>query len=123
LRRYWLGGGAGNTIALLAGVLSAFGLLLFSCWLLLRFSARLPLKSLFNTSSVLMVALAVMLAGESVHSFQEVDFLPIHPFPINLHFDWLGIYPTWEVLSGQSLILAVSLLLWFLGKKAPTGQK
>ena len=117
LRAVWLGGGAQSKAALLAGVLAAFGMILFLSWLLLRFSARLPLKSIFSASSLLMVALAVMLAGQSVHSFQEVDILPIHSFPFNLHFDWLGLYPTWETLLAQSLVLSLSLALWIYGKR------
>jgi high-affinity iron transporter len=122
LRAVWLGGGAQSKAALLAGVLSAFALILFLSWLLLRFSARLPLKSIFTVSSLLMVALAVLLAGESIHSFQEVDVLAIHPFPLNLHFDWLGLYPTWETLLAQILILSLSLALWAYGKR-PSPRK
>jgi high-affinity iron transporter len=119
LRAVWLGGGAGSKAAMLAGVLAAFGLILLSCWMLLRFSARLPLRRIFNTSSILMVVLAVLLAGEAVHSFQEVDVLPIHLFPLNLHCEWLGVFPTWETLAGQAAVLLVSLGLWIYGKKPP----
>lgn len=119
LRAIWLGGGADSKAALLAGVLSALALILWMSWLLLRFSTRLPLKSLFTLSSIIMVVLAVMLAGQSVHSFQEVDYLAIHPFPLNLHFDWFGLYPTWETLAGQGAVLALSLFLWIYGKKPP----
>jgi high-affinity iron transporter len=88
-------------------------------WLLLTFSTKIPIKALFNISSIIMVALAVILTGKAFHSFQEVDVISITLSPLNLHWDWLGLYPTQETLLAQLCVLAFSVFLWMYGKKAP----
>ncbi|HJT23912.1 MAG TPA: FTR1 family protein, partial [bacterium] len=119
LRAIWLEGGADTKTALAAGVVGAFALVLILGWLLLTFSAKIPIKTLFNISSMIMVALAVILTGKAVHSFQEVDVVSITLSPLNLHWDWLGLYPTQETLLAQLFILLLSLFLWAWGKKPP----
>ena len=118
LRAIWLEGGSDAKHALGLGVLSAFAAILLLGWLLLKFSTRIPVKTLFNVSSIIMIALAVILTGKSVHSFQEVDILPITLSPLNLHWDWLGLYPTWEPLLFQLGVLVLSVFLWVYGKKS-----
>ena len=118
LRAIWMEGGSEAKNALGLGVLSAFVAILVLGWLLLKFSTRIPVKSLFNVSSIIMVALAVILTGKAVHSFQEVDLLPITLSPVNLHWDWLGLYPTWEPTLFQLGVLALSIFLWIYGKKS-----
>jgi high-affinity iron transporter len=117
LRAIWLEGGADTKGALAAGVVAAFALVLVLGWLLLTFSAKIPIKALFNISSMIMVALAVILTGKAFHSFQEVDVVSITLSPLNLHWDWLGLYPTQETLAAQAFVLALSLFLWIYGKK------
>lgn len=119
LRAIWLEGGMDTKTAMAGGVVTAFVTVLVLGWLLLSFSAKLPIKTLFNVSSLIMVALAVILAGKSAHSFQEVDLLAVTLSPLNLHSDWLGLYPTQETLLAQLIILALSVLLWVRGKKPP----
>ena len=118
LRAIWLEVGSDAKHALGLGVLSAFAAILLLGWLLLKFSTRIPVKTLFNVSSIIMIALAVILTGKSVHSFQEVDILPITLSPLNLHWDWLGLYPTWEPLLFQLGVLVLSVFLWIYGKKS-----
>ena len=119
LRAIWLEGGADTKTALAAGVVAAFALVLVLGWLLLTFSTKIPVKTLFNVSSMIMVALAVILTGKAIHSFQEVDVFSITLSPLNLHWDWLGLYPTQETLLAQLFILLLSLFLWAWGKKPP----
>jgi high-affinity iron transporter len=119
LRAIWLEGGSDTKTALVAGVVSAFAAILVLGWLLLTFSAKIPIKTLFNVSSMIMVTLAVILTGKAIHSFQEVDVVSITLSPLNLHWDWLGLYPTQETLLAQLFVLALSLFLWIYGKKSP----
>ena len=120
LRAIWLEGGSSAKNALGLGVLSAFAAILLLGWLLLKFSTRIPIKTLFNVSSLIMIALAVILTGKAIHSFQEVDYVSITLSPLNLHWDWLGLYPTWEPTLFQLGVLAVSVFLWIYGKKSST---
>jgi high-affinity iron transporter len=123
LRAIWLEGGSDTKAALGLGVLCAFSAILLFGWMLLTFSAKVPIKSLFTISSGIMVLLSVILIGKAVHSFQEVDLLPISLSPLNLHFDWFGIYPTRETLFAQLLVLGFSVFLWIYGKKTPASKK
>jgi high-affinity iron transporter len=122
LRAIWLEGGSDTKAALGAGVAAAFVLILVLGWLLLTFSAKIPIKTLFNLSSMVMVALAVILTGKAFHSFQEVDVVSITLSPLNMHWDWLGLYPTRETLLAQLCVLVLSLFLWIYGKR-PSGRK
>ncbi len=117
LRAIWLEGGASSKPAMAGGVATAFVLILVLGWLLLAFSARIPIRMLFNISSLIMVALAVILTGKAVHAFQEVDVLSVTLSPFAFHSDWLGIYPTRETLVAQIVILGLSVFLWMYGKR------
>lgn len=117
LRAIWLEGGNDSKLFLGLGVLAAFGAVLLLGWLLLTFSARIPVKTLFNVSSLIMVGLSIILTGKAVHSFQEVDLARVTASPLDLHWDWLGFYPTWEVQLAQLVVLSLSIFLWIQGKK------
>jgi len=119
LRAIWLEGGSETKTALEAGVAGAFVAILLLGWLLLVFSTRIPIKTVFNISSMIMVALAVILTGKAIHSFQEVDLVSITLSPLSLHSEWLGLYPTQETILFQLAVLALSVGLWVYGKKAP----
>jgi high-affinity iron transporter len=81
-------------------------------WLILRFGVRLPLRQLFLATAVIMVALAIVLAGDGVMSLQEAGKVGMRTLPVP-RIEWLGIYPTAEGLAvqGGMLLLAVALAL------------
>ncbi|MFN8276141.1 MAG: FTR1 family protein [Chitinophagales bacterium] len=108
-------GKQGGAIAL--GVILAFFLVAALTILALRFSARLPIPRLFAISSWLMAALAVILAGKGLHSFQETGWLTVHGVPLLTSIDWLGIFPTVETLTGQCVVLAFSVFLMRWAKR------
>jgi len=117
LRAIWLEGGQGSELFLGIGVVSSFTTILVLGWLLITTSAKVPVRSLFALSAWVMTALAVILAGKAVHSFQEAGWLGPTFSPLNLRFEWLGLYPTWEAQLAQLLVLGLSLLLYYHGKK------
>jgi len=119
LRAIWLEGGANTRTSLGLGVAASFAAILIMGWLILKFSARLPIRSLFNVSSIVMIGLSVIVVGKALHSFQEINLLPAHLSPIPLRWDWLGLYPTRETMMGQLLILAASVFFWSYGKRPP----
>jgi high-affinity iron transporter len=88
-----------------------------------RVGYRLPMKALFNGSTVLLLATAVVLLGKGLHALQTLGILPFKPIPL-FELDALGIYP--DLYSfGPQLILAAAPLLWFFfrrGTAVPQGS-
>lgn len=121
LRAIWLEGGDGAKIAMTAGVLSSLALVIAMAWAILKYSAKLPIRRLFEASALVMAALALILTGKGLHSFQETGTLSVTSTPGVLHATLLGVYPTWETLVSQVMILALVVGLWAYGKR-PSGQ-
>jgi high-affinity iron transporter len=69
----------GNGAAMLAGAGAAAGLLALVAWIMLRYSARLPITQFFSWSSVLIAILAVVLAGKGIAGLQEAGILGVRP--------------------------------------------
>ncbi len=111
-RTVLLGVGAGGlALALLAVALFRFGL-------------RLPIKHFFAASSVLLYALAIVLAGHGVAALQEAGWLPV-TWVRGVRIDWLGIHPTAEglALQGGLLALAIAAIPWTLAaRRAALGR-
>jgi len=96
--------------AIILGVVTALVIVIGLAWLLLKFSARLPIPKLFKISSIVMGALAVILAGKGVHSFQETGHSPIHGIAFMPRWEYLellGIFPTIETIAAQVLVLGI----------------
>jgi high-affinity iron transporter len=92
--------GAAAGVLLLVGLVLAIG----------RAGLRLPMKTLFDVSTVILVATAVVLLGQGIHSFEEVGIIPSRPIPF-LRVEFLGIYPDRLGLLAQ-LVLAAAPLAW-----------
>ena len=93
--------------AIVLGVIIAFVIVIGMAWLLLKFSARLPIPKLFKISSIVMGALAVILAGKGIHSFQETGHSSIHGLAFLPRFELIGFFPTIETLAAQAIVLAI----------------
>jgi len=119
LRALWLEGADSTGAALGLGVLAALAIVLVGAWVILRYSARIPVPKVFMVSSLLMVALSVILMGKGLHALQEIGYLGITPSFALLRFETLGIYPTDQTLLGQAVVLVLALGLWFLAKRPP----
>ncbi|MBL8941198.1 MAG: cytochrome c/FTR1 family iron permease [Archangium sp.] len=79
---------------------------------------KLPMKALFNASTVLLVATAVMLLGKGLHGLQELGVLPLSPLPL-FTIDALGIYPDALTLVPQGVLAAAPLLWWAFTRQRP----
>lgn len=101
----WIGAGTAILVVVLLG------------HLLLRFSIRIPLRKLFQYSAVIIMALAVVLAGQGTHAFQESGWLRITSVPINFHSAVLGIFPTVQTYLAQIGVIIVALIVWYKNKK------
>ena len=103
--------GGKQSNAIVSGVLVAFIIVVVLASLVLKFSAKLPIPKLFKISSVVMGALAIVLAGKGVHSFQEIGIIPIHSLPV-ARIELLGIFPTIESCATQFIFLLAVILIW-----------
>ena len=99
----------GNGIYLLAGLGSGIAILAVIAVVLLRSSARLPIRQFFAFSSALVAVLAVVLIGKGVAALQKVGFLHITPISMP-RIDVLGIYPSMQTVIAQVAILLIIVL-------------
>ncbi|MFM8313891.1 MAG: FTR1 family protein, partial [Deltaproteobacteria bacterium] len=106
----------GQETALGLGVLSAFLFVLVASSFAVKYNAKLPLKQLFSVSSIIMLFLAFVLVGKSVHAFQEAGVFSATPVINFIRIDLLGVFPTWESLLSQLVLLLVSLCFWLKPK-------
>ena len=103
--------------AIVAGFVVAALLIVAIAWLIFRIGVRLPLRQFFGVSAAIMIALAVIFVGKGVAALQEAGKLPFDPVDIP-RIDLLGIYPSWQSLLAQVLVLAVALALVFRNARA-----
>ena len=108
----WVQAGAAGQGFILSGMLSAAAVLGVLAWLILRYSARLPLRQFFAVTGLFMFLLAVIFAGHGVAALQEAGHLPLNP--LNLpSFELLGIYPNIEGLLLQVTMVSVALYMLY----------
>jgi high-affinity iron transporter len=92
------------------GILAGFAVLAVVFTLFYRFGVRLPIRTFFAVTSVLLYYMAFVFMGKGIRELQEGDAVTatfINRFPT---VDALGIYPTWETILAQ---LALLLLFAF----------
>ncbi|GJL81652.1 MAG: hypothetical protein DHS20C01_12860 [marine bacterium B5-7] len=89
--------------------------------LVIRYSARLPLRQFFSVTGLLMFVLALIFAGKGVAALQEAGYIPVIPLSIP-RVELLGIYPNLPGLLLQLGLLLLALYLWFWlpGKRRAT---
>jgi len=102
---------AGKSMAL-SGFGAGVAVLAILAWIIMRYSARLPLRQFFSVTGILMFVLALIFAGKGVAALQEAGYIPVSPvnFP---RIDLLGIYPNMQGLSLQLGLLLLALFLWY----------
>jgi high-affinity iron transporter len=108
----------GGHLGMLAGALTAVGILAVVAWALLAYSKRLPIGRFFSLSSILMAVLSVILVGKGVAALQEAGWLDVHPLAWIARIEILGLYPTLEGVAVQFLTIVV-LVVGFARTSAP----
>lgn len=98
----------GNHHAVLGGAVAASLGLALIAWLLLAYSARLPIGKFFSFSAGLMAILAVVLTGKGVAALQEANLLPARLLDLP-RIDLIGFYPTDQGVIAQIACIAVLL--------------
>jgi high-affinity iron transporter len=101
----------GKTMTL-AGFGTGVLVLAVLAWVIMRYSARLPLRQFFSFTGILMFVLAVVFAGKGVAALQEAGYIPVSPVSVP-RIDLLGIYPNLQGLLLQLALLLLALFLWY----------
>lgn len=90
---------------------------------LLRFAVRIPVRTLFQYSAIIIMALAVVLTGQGVHAFQESGWISETHIPINFQSVILGIFPTAQTYIAQIVMLVITIILWKRSKNSLVDKK
>ncbi|SJZ49082.1 FTR1 family iron permease [Selenihalanaerobacter shriftii] len=92
---------------------------LVAIYIIVRYgSVKLPLKPFFIGTSTLLYYLAFVFAGEGIRELQEAGVIGLGKIETVPTISWLGIYPTWQSLSLQALLVLVAVIglgYYFLG--------
>ncbi|MEX2595370.1 MAG: FTR1 family protein [Salibacteraceae bacterium] len=101
-----------SSMGVFIGTIISAVLLFFIAWSMLKWFKKMPIHKVFFYASIIMLALAFILAGEGVHALQEGGYIEINSFPINIRFSIIGLYPTYETIFTQLAIFALIVGLW-----------
>ena len=103
--------GSGSAPYLLAGAAVGLLLLVIVAFLIFRFSVRLPIRLFFGVNALILVLLALGIAGKGIAALQEAGYVPVDrvSFP-----EWsaIGIYANWESLGLQAVMLGLIVVLF-----------
>ena len=89
------------------GLLLGFAALAVIFVLFYRYGVRIPLRPFFSVTSVLLYYMAFVFMGKGVRELQEGNAMPITLIPGLPHVEALGLYPTWQTVLAQVLLLAL----------------
>lgn len=112
LRTVFIDTGDDIKIYILSGVLVAFAIVVIVSLMITKFRNKISLQKFFNLSSVLMMILATILAGKGVHALQEAGLIGMSIFPIKVRIELLGLFPSWQTILTQIVVLTASVLIW-----------
>lgn len=89
------------------GIVLGFVALAIIFTLFYRYGVKIPLRPFFSVTSVLLYYMAFVFMGKGVRELQEGNAMPITLIPGFPHIEALGLYPTWQTLLAQLLLLAL----------------
>jgi high-affinity iron transporter len=102
----WAQAGPQGQGAVLGGIATAAVLLAALAWVILKYSARLPIGPFFTATSGLLVLMAVVFVGNGVAALQEAGVLDATPTAF-VSVPLLGIHPSAQGLAAQALVIAL----------------
>lgn len=101
----------GSVDAIVSGFALAvlvLSVLFAAIWLL---GLRLPIKTFFTATAVLLAALAVVFVGKGMAALQVLRWVPATAWDGGPQVSWLGLFPTVEGLGAQAIILLAMILI------------
>ena len=115
--------GAHLALPLSLGIVIGFVALAVIFTLFYRYGVRIPLRPFFSVTSVLLYYMAFVFVGKGIRELQEGNAIAMSVIPGFPHVEALGIYPTWETVLAQLLLLVLfffALVKTFWPKRSVT---
>jgi high-affinity iron transporter len=99
----------GNNVALPLSLGIVAGLIILSLvfTLFYRYGVKIPMRTFFMVTSVLLYYMAFVFMGKGVRELQEGNLIPITVMPGMPNLPSMGIFPSAETLAAQALLLAL----------------
>lgn len=94
-------------LSLSLGIVLGFVALIVIFTLFYRYGVRIPLRPFFGVTSVLLYYMAFVFVGKGIRELQEGNAMSMSVIPGFPHVEALGLYPTWETVLAQLLLLAL----------------
>ena len=113
------------TEGIVPGFVAGSAVLTLVYYLINKAGVKLPIKWFFAFTSVFLYYMAFTFMGKGLHELQMGQLIPMTPAMFAPEISWLGMYPTWETLIGQGvLVLAyVFALVYTFGIKPEVEQQ
>jgi high-affinity iron transporter len=99
--------GANVVMPISMGIVAGFAALAVIFTLFYRYGVRIPLRPFFSVTSVLLYYMALVFMGNGIRELQEGNIVPISVIPGLPTVEALGLYPTWQTVLGQLVLLAL----------------
>jgi len=97
------------------GLSLGVGILVLVAILVLRVGMKLPLRPFFRVAGALVYYLGFKFLGTGIHALQVSNVLPTSAIKLGPTIPFFGIYPTWESIGPQLLLLAAAgVVYWYI---------
>lgn len=91
------------------GFVAGMAALIIVTFAILKLGLRIPLKYFFGATGALLYIMAFIFAGNGIKELQAAGWAPTTPLSFPIQIPLLGIYPTFETLGAQGLLLMAFL--------------
>ncbi|MCR4335738.1 MAG: FTR1 family iron permease [archaeon] len=106
--------GTADITGIISGLVLGFVVLIVLFYLIVKIEKKLPINIVFGITSAILFLLSLKFAGKGIHEFQEAEIIGETAFAIVPKIKDLGLYPTFETLGIQTLIIGIGIVLVYL---------
>lgn len=86
-------------------------------FVMLRYGPKIPISLFLKVAMIFIYAIAFKILGVSIHSLQVAQLLNTHTIHSLPFVEWMGLYPTWETILPQGILLLIIFLMIFVINK------
>ncbi|WP_415363241.1 Ferrous iron transport permease EfeU [Mammaliicoccus lentus] len=106
-----------STWSLILGILVAVFILILIAVFFNQNTKWIPIHRLFFIMSLFIFLLAFKILGVSVHTLQILNILPQHTINHLPFIDLIGLYPTYETVIPQLILMVIVMIYYMMSKK------